>query len=163
MTEGLGPVSAEVARHVRLLVDLGVPPAVVTEVTGCPEALVIPVAREEGHEETLRGDLALVAVADRARMQAYSEPGPAEVEEVAQWLAEQSDHPRYCQVPEGWRTILASTADVEVAYAAAVRRLGTLPGLRAGQQGDSLRAARDVLHKAAKAAEAAGAGAGAGS
>lgn len=39
----------------------------------------------------------------------------ADVEEVCRWLADQSRHPRYVLVHEGWRKILASDADLTLA------------------------------------------------
>lgn len=150
-----GPVPPDTARQVRVLHNLGIPALTIAALTGCPVALVPTVAAvDDDTAEQTRADLALVALVDSARLAAMGEPDDSEVEEVAEWLAEQSDHPRYCQVKDGWRKLLTSTADVEVAYAAAVKRLGSLPGLRASQHGDSLRAARDLLLKAAKAAEA---------
>ena len=44
---------------------------------------------------------------------------PEDIEEFAQWLAEQSQFPRYT-TPDGWRRIVASTADVNVATAKAL-------------------------------------------
>lgn len=42
------------------------------------------------------------------------------IEDVARWLADQSRHPRYVGIPDGWRKLLESDADVMVAHRAAV-------------------------------------------
>lgn len=153
MTEQVGPVPEEVARHVRVLAALGIASTVTAEVTGCPETLIDAVVRADGHEEEVRRDLALLAVADRARMSQAGEPDEPEYEEVARWLAEQSDHPRYVADKPGWRALLTSEVDVEVAYQAAMKRLGGVTGLRSTQAAESLRGARDMLTRHAKAAQ----------
>lgn len=43
-----------------------------------------------------------------------------DVEQMARWLADQSEHPRYWG--EGWRRLLESEVDVDVAYTAASTR-----------------------------------------
>lgn len=44
-----------------------------------------------------------------------------EVEETARWLADRSQHPRYTQTDEGWRKLLQSVPDVDLAYTHAAR------------------------------------------
>ena len=45
--------------------------------------------------------------------------------ETAQWLADRSGFPRYTQVHEGWRRIIESEADVELATIKALQRVPT--------------------------------------
>jgi hypothetical protein len=149
-------VPPDIARAVRLLDALRLPPEVVAEVTGCPPALAAEVAAGrigDYDPAVVRADVALVALVDAARAKAGREPTADEIKKAARWLAEQSGHPRYTQVADGWRALLASTSDVEVAYHAALRRIGDLPGFRASQAVDSLRAARETLTRVAQAAE----------
>jgi hypothetical protein len=154
-----GPVSADVARVVRLLGCIGITEAVIEAVTGCPKGLVVDVLGGElGGEYDValaRADVALVAAVDQARALTRDQHVKQEesAEQTAQWLAEQSDHPRYTQVTEGWRSLLSSPTDVDVAFTAATKRLGDGPGFRVAQQADELRAARDLLHRIAKAAQ----------
>lgn len=49
-----------------------------------------------------------------------TEPSLADVEAQARWLAAASRHPRYL-VEDGWRKVMASDADVNVAAAAAAK------------------------------------------
>lgn len=51
----------------------------------------------------------------------HTEPTLADIEATAQWLAEQSRHPRYTQVPEGWRQLVESEHNVTHAHAAATK------------------------------------------
>jgi hypothetical protein len=55
-------------------------------------------------------------------------PEPVEVskfnaEETARWLAERTGFPRYALVADGWRRLLESEADVELAAAKAIGRV----------------------------------------
>lgn len=44
-----------------------------------------------------------------------------DIDDAARWLADKSRHPRYVDVEEGWRKLLESSADVELACACAAR------------------------------------------
>lgn len=44
-----------------------------------------------------------------------------DIEQAAAWLAAQSRHPRYVDVDEGWKQLLASDGNVTHAHAAAVK------------------------------------------
>lgn len=150
-------IPVDVVRAVRVLDAMKVPAAVVVEVTGCPPALAPEIAAGrlggDYDADVVRSDMALVAAVDKARRAAAAEPGLDAVIARAQWLAEQSGHPRYTQIADGWKTLLVSSGDVEIAYNAALRRIGDLPGLSATRAADELRAARETVLKAAKAAE----------
>lgn len=45
----------------------------------------------------------------------------ADVEKVAQWLAERSMHPRYVMVADGWHRLMESASDVHLAHSAATK------------------------------------------
>lgn len=45
-----------------------------------------------------------------------AEPTQADIDEAAMMLAAKSRHPRYISSTDGWRKILQSVSDVEVAY-----------------------------------------------
>jgi hypothetical protein len=66
------------------------------------------------------------------------EEEPVNVEDVARWLAAQSDHPRYTATEDGWTALLDSPGNVTHAHAAALPRT-------AHADMPSLNAARDVL------------------
>lgn len=68
-------------------------------------------------------------------------PDEADFEQLAQDLANASQHPRYVQKADGWRKLLQSENDVTVAYAAALKTIGT----PSAEQNNQLGRARDVL------------------
>lgn len=72
---------------------------------------------------------------------AHPEPTESDFEELAQWLAAQSQHPRYVMIEDGWSKLLESEHDVTVAYAAALKTIGT-PSV---EQNNQLGRARDTL------------------
>lgn len=53
------------------------------------------------------------------------EPRPFDPEEVAEFLADRSGFARYTQVEEGWRRLMESEQDVEVAASYAMRRVSS--------------------------------------
>lgn len=150
-------IPVDVVRAVRVLDAMKVPAAVVVEVTGCPPALAPEIAAGrlggDYDADVVRADLALIAAVDKARAVVANEPSPDRLDERARWLAEKSEHPRYTQITDGWRTLLVSTGDVEIAYRAALRGTENLSGMQASRFADELRAAREVLMTAAKAHE----------
>lgn len=70
-----------------------------------------------------------------------AEPTAEDFDVLARWLADQSQHPRYVMIEEGWRKLLESEQDVTVAYAAALKTVGT----PSQEQNNQLGRARDTL------------------
>jgi hypothetical protein len=70
-----------------------------------------------------------------------AEPTAEDFEVLARWLADQSQHPRYVMIEDGWSKLLESEHDVTVAYAAALKTIGT-PSV---EQNNQLGRARDTL------------------
>lgn len=69
-----------------------------------------------------RADLVVAALIEHGHLPSPDAPvGEREVEDVAKWLAAESRHPRYTAVEDGWRRLMTSDADVEVAAANAQR------------------------------------------
>jgi len=118
------------------------------------ETLLKPVPCQKCHKPSCR---CLFARAGRLEVQAgmivdalaaagllhaeSAEPTADEFDQLAQWLATQSQHPRYVQIHEGWRKLLESEQDVSVAYAAALKTVGT----PSAEQSNQLGRARDAL------------------
>lgn len=69
------------------------------------------------------------------------EPTGEDFDDLAQHLADASQHPRYVQIHEGWRKLLESEADISVAHAAALKTLGT----PSPEQATDLGRVRDTL------------------
>ena len=70
------------------------------------------------------------------------DPGVGEAafdpEETARWLADRSGHPRYVQVEDGWRRLIESENDVELASIHATRRVS-------GSEVETVKAAKSAL------------------
>lgn len=81
-------------------------------------------ARPEGYSPTeARARLIVEALALFGHLPPLEEEGAFDPEEVAQWLAERSGFPRYTQAEDGWRKILESERDVELAAIKAMQRV----------------------------------------
>ena len=84
-------------------------------------AVTIPASDPERPDVEQRADLIVAALIQHGFLHVSStEPTRDEVHDVARWLADASRHPRYVAV-DGWRKLLESDADVEVAAHAALR------------------------------------------
>lgn len=79
-------------------------------------------------------------------------PTEADFEQLAQELAAASQHPRYVHSTEGWRKLLQSEQDVTVAYAAALKTIGT----PSAEQSNTLGRVRDALAAEIRRRRAAG-------
>ncbi len=73
---------------------------------------------------TMRARLVVAALIEHGHLPDPDQTAPvtADYERAAQWLADQSGHPRY--EGDGWARIMQSSRDVEMAHASADRRLG---------------------------------------
>lgn len=130
------------ARAVRVAAALGAPDEAIAVVVGVPTARVIEIrsALAAGYDAaTVAADASLVALVDRIRAYAPPPPSAADIEEMARWLADASDSPRYSTAGLGWRTLLDSPANIVHAHAAAARRTAS------NRQADRLDAVRDAL------------------
>lgn len=89
--------------------------------------------RPEGHSDRQdRAALIEQALSEYGLLAPVHEQGES-VEEMAQWLAEVSAFPRYTQVKDGWRTILQSEADIDLAVGQARSRVTGGESIRLGQ------------------------------
>lgn len=119
-----GPVAPITLRYVQVLRALGHPVETVAAVTGCPPRLVAEMT--VGSIDTLRDDLALIAIVDTAREHDAARPSPSDTElaDTARFLADASGSPRYGTEGLGWSALLGSEANIEHATRAALARLG---------------------------------------
>jgi hypothetical protein len=68
-----------------------------------------------------RADLVVAALIEHGHLPSPTRPVTEDdVAEVARWLAEESRHPRYTQVEDGWHRLLESEPDVDLACARAL-------------------------------------------
>jgi hypothetical protein len=68
-------------------------------------------------------------------------PGPQSIEDDAKWLADASNHPRLIGIPDGWRDLLKTEAQIEFAHHQAKNRAG----YASTEVIDNLNATRDRL------------------
>lgn len=91
-----------------------------------------------------QADLIVQALAAAGLLTATQDttPDDSDIEDTARWLAEQSRHPRYVAVTDGWRQLLDSEANIGHAYRAAMQ---THPGSSDVEKALA-RARDDLLH-----------------
>jgi hypothetical protein len=85
----------------------------------------LPGDQQDVHQRAVLIEAALIQHGHLPEPQGAAQaPSQDEVEEIARWLAERGAHPRHVVVEDGWKRLIESPVDVDLAGACAQRRVG---------------------------------------